>query len=244
MSELKNPTDPTSGELYLLWSLPVIVLIWFGSFLGFPGFVNPMPPSLSADQVSAFYFDEHNLPRIRYSMIVFNWCAVGLVPFLTLIAVQMKRMAHHTPIFRYCFIGCIAGGPTLFTIADLFWLVAAFRPERDPAIVQLLNDIAWVTFTCQVGYLVSQNAFLAGAIYLDRQPRPVFPRWVAHFNLITAVAMIPAALAPMAMQGPLAWDGLLSFWVKNLSIALWIVVMLIVVGRAIYRRRDELGVAE
>jgi len=243
MSELKSPTAHTGGELLLLWSLPVIVLIWFGSYLGFPGFVNPMSPSLTADQVSDFYFDDRNLPRIRYSMIVFNWFAVGLVPFLALIAMQMKRMAHHTPIFRYCFIGSIAGGPTLFTVADLFWLIAAFRPERDPAIVQMLNDIAWITFTCQVGYLVSQNAFLAMAIYLDRQPRPVFPRWVGHFNLITAAAMIPAAFAPMTMEGPLAWNGLLSFWVKNISIAAWIVVMLVVVGQTLYRRRGEEALA-
>lgn len=241
VSELKSPTAHTSGELLLLWSLPVIVLIWFGSYLGFPGFIDPMSPALTADQVSAFYFDPDNLPRIRYSMIVFNWFAVGLVPFLALIAMQMKRMAHHTPIFRYCFIGCIAGGPTLFTVADLFWLIAAFRPERDPAIVQMLNDIAWVTFTCQVGYLVSQNVFLALAIYLDRQARPVFPRWVGHFNLVTAAAMVPAAFAPLAMEGPLAWDGLLSFWVKNISIAAWIVVMLVVVGQTIYRRRSEEG---
>lgn len=243
MSQLHSPTVHTSGELLLLWSLPVVVLIWFGSYLGFPGFIEPMSPSLTAEQVSAFYFDEHNLPRIRYSMIVFNWFAVGLVPFLALIAMQMKRMAHHTPIFRYCFIGCIAGGPTLFTVADLFWLIAAFRPERDPAIVQMLNDIAWVTFTCQVGYLVSQNVFLAVAVFLDRQARPVFPRWVGHFNLITAAAMIPAAFAPLAMAGPLAWDGMLSFWVKNIAIAVWIVVMLFAVGQTIYRRRSEEALA-
>ena len=219
----------------LLWSLPLVVIIWFASYLAFPGFTEPMSPQMTPSEVSDYYFNSENLPKIRYSMIVFNWFAVGLVPFLALIAMQMKRMEHQTPIFRYCFFGCIAGGPTLFTVADLFWLIAAFRPERDPAIVQMLNDLAWITFTCQVGYLVSQNIFLAVAIYLDRQAKPVFPRWVGHFNLLTAAAMIPAAFAPLFMTGPMAWDGALSFGLKNLSIGLWIVVMLVVVGQVVYQ---------
>lgn len=243
MHDLKGINSYPNGELLLLWSLPIIALIWFGSYLAFPGFVSPMSPTLTPEEVSSYYFAGDNLPRIRYSMIVFNWFAVGLVPFLALIAMQMKKMAHRTPIFRYCFIGCIAGGPTLFTVANLFWLIAAFRPERDPAIMQMLNDMAWITFTCQVGYLFSQNIFLAVAIFLDQQEHPVFPRWVAHFNLVTAFAMVPAAFSPLQPEGLLAWDGPVSFGLKNLSISIWIVVMLIVAGQVIYRRRTEEAIA-
>lgn len=227
------------GELLIFWSLPVVGLIWAAAFAAFPGFVHPMSPSLSADQVAAFYRDPENLPRIRYSMIVFNWFGVALIPFLALIVMQIRRMAHRTPILAFCFLGCIAGGPTLFCMADLFWLLAAFRPERDPALIQLFNDLAWVTFTGQVGFLVAQSVFLALAIYLDRQPRPVFRPWVAHFNLIIAAALAPAAFVALAHDGPVAWDGLLSFWVKNAAIAAWIVVMLVALGQTLYRQRRD-----
>jgi hypothetical protein len=230
-----------NGEVLIFWSLPVVALIWIGCFLAFPGFAHPMSPTLSADQVAAFYRDPQNLPRIRYSMIVFNWFGVALIPFLALIVMQIKRMAHRTPILAYCFLGCIAGGPTLFCVADLFWLLAAFRPERDPALIQLFNDLAWVTFTGQVGFLVAQSVFLALAVYLDRQPEPVFSPWVGHFNLLVAVALAPAAFTALAMDGPIAWNGLLSFWVKNGAIAAWIVVMSAVLGQAIYRQRREEG---
>jgi hypothetical protein len=229
------------GELLLLWSLPIVGLIWALAFVAFPGFVHPMSPSLSAEQVAAFYRDPQNLPRIRYSMIVFNWFGVALIPFLTLIVMQIRRMAHRTPVLAFCFLGCVAGGPTLFFMADLFWLLAAFRPERDPALIQLFNDLAWVTFTSQVGFLVAQSVFLALAIYLDRQPRPVFPPWVAHFNLLVAAALVPAAFTALAHDGPVAWDGFLSFWVKNAAIAAWIVLMGVALGQAIYRRRREAG---
>jgi hypothetical protein len=228
-----------NGELLVFWSLPIVGLIWILSFLAFPGFVHPMSPTMPAEQVAAFYRDPDNLPRIRYSMIVFNWFGVALIPFLVLIVMQIRRMAHRTPILAFCFLGCVAGGPTLFCVADLFWLIAAFRPERDPALIQMFNDLAWVTFTGQVGFLVAQSVFLALAIYLDRQARPVFRSWVGHFNLLVAAALAPASFVALASSGPLAWDGLLSFWVKNGAIAAWIVVMAIVLGQAIYRRRDS-----
>jgi len=231
-----------NGELLVFWSLPVVGLIWVLAFLTFPGFVHPMSPTMTAEQVAAFYRDPGNLPRIRGSMIVFNWFGVALIPFLVLIVMQIRRMAHRTPVLAFCFLGCVAGGPTLFCMADLFWLIAAFRPERAPELIQLFNDLAWVTFTGQVGFLVAQSVFLALAIYLDRQPRPVFRPWVAHFNLAIAAALAPAAFVALALDGPFAWNGLLSFWVKNTAIAVWIVVMAVVLGQAIYRQRRENGV--
>jgi hypothetical protein len=229
----------TDGELILLWTLPVLGLIWLSAFLLFPGFVQPMSPTLSADEVAAFYRDPQNLPRIRYSMIVFNWFCVGLVPVLMMLALQVRRMGHRTPIFSYCVIGCAAGGPTLFLIANLFWLLAAYRPDRSPDLILLFNDLAWITFTSQVSFLIAQSVFLALAIYSDRQARPVFPRWVAHFNLLIAAALVPAGFAPLAQTGLFAWDGLLSFWVKNIAIGLWIVVMGLALGKSIYRQRRE-----
>ncbi len=227
------------GEVILLWTLPVVAAIWISAFLVFPGFVQPMSPTMSAEEVAAFYRDPNNLPRIRYSMIVFNWFAVGLVPILALIVLQMRRMAHRTPIFSYGIIACAAGGPTIFLMASLFWLLAAFRPERDPELILLFNDMAWVTFSSQVGFLIAQSVLVALAIFLDRQARPVFPPWVAHFNLVVALALVPACFVGLAMEGPIAWDGLLTFWLRNATVALWIVVMGVVLGQAIHRQRAE-----
>jgi cyanate permease len=69
----------------------------------------------------------------------------------------------------------------------------------------------------------------------------VFDRWVAHFNLVVAAALAPAAFVGLAKDGPVAWDGLLSFWAKNAAIAVWIVVMGVVLGRNLYRQRADEG---
>src|SRR4029434_9562460 len=108
-----------------------------------------------------------------------------------------------------------------------------------PELTLLFNDLAWVTFASQVGFLIAQSVILALAIFLDRQARPVFKPWVAHFNLVIAVAMVPASFVGLAKDGPIAWDGLLTFWVRNVAIGLWIVVMSVVLAQAIRRRRAE-----
>lgn len=229
------------GELILLWTLPAVAIIWASAFLLFPGFTPPMSPRMPAQQVAAFYRD--NQSGVRYSMILFNWFCVGLVPILILLVMQIRRMAHRTPILSYCMLGCVAGAPTLFLVANCCWLLAAFRPERNPELTQMLNDLAWITFTTQVPFLIAQSVIVALAIYFDDPARPVFQRWTAHFNLLVALALAPAAFVGLALEGPLAWDGALSFWLKNIAIAVWIVVMGIVVGQAVYRERAEDRVA-
>jgi hypothetical protein len=225
----------TDGELILFWTLPAIAIIWVSAFFLFPGFLHPMSPTMSAQDVADFYRDD--TARIRYSMILFNWFGVGLIPTIMLLAMQVRRMAHRTPILSYSLIGCAGGPPCLFLIANMFWLLAAFRPERAPELTQLLNDLAWVTFTVLVPFLIAQCLLLALAIYWDHQEQPIFRTWVAHFNLLIAVALAPAAFGALTFTGPIAWDGALSFWVKNIAVAAWIVVMAVVLGQNIVRQR-------
>ena len=60
---------------------------------------------------------------------------------------------------------------------------------------------------------------------------------MAHFNVLTAAAFVPAAFTALVTHGPLAWNGALSFWLKNLTVGVWIVVMTVVLAQAIYRER-------
>lgn len=101
----------------------------------------------------------------------------------------------------------------------------------------MFNDLAWLTFTSQVPYLIAQSVLLAVAVFFDDQRRPVFPKWVAYFNLLTAAAFVPAAFVGLATDGPLAWNGALSFWLKNITIAVWIIVMTIALAQAIFAER-------
>jgi hypothetical protein len=225
--------DRRAGERVIFWTLPAVAVLWIAAFFLFPGFVPPMSPTEPAAKVAAFY--SQHTAQVRYSMILFNWFCVALIPILMLVVERMRGMAHRTPILRYCVIGVAGAAPIAFLTATIFWLIAAFRPDRAPELTQLCNDLAWITFTCGVPFLVALCLFLAVAIGFDHQAQPVFPRWVAYFNVAVAVALIPAGFAGIALSGPFAWNGFLSFWVRNVAIAAWIIGMGIVLGRAIER---------
>jgi hypothetical protein len=225
----------TTGERIVFWALPGVAIVWIAAFFLFPGFLPPMSPKASPVQVAAFYAEHTS--RVRYSMILLNWFCVALIPILMLIVERMRLMAHRTPILRYCVIGVAGAAPIAFLTATVFWLLAAFRPYRAPDLTQLYNDLAWITFTCGVPFLVALCLFLAVAVYLDDQPEPVFARGIGHFNLVAAAALVPAAFAGLTLSGPFAWNGFFGFWLKNIAIAVWLVVMAVALGRALARDR-------
>jgi hypothetical protein len=227
------------AQTWSLWLALVFGAVMLGAFVAFPGFLPPMSPEDSPRQVAAFYAD--NTTMIRASMVVFNLCAVMLLPFFMVVVYQMKRMATPSQVLAYAYLSAAAGGVTLFAIADLFWLIAAFRPDRDPSQIQLLNDLAWITFVAPVGMIVAQNVCLGLAIYLDERPEPILPRWVGHLSIAVAVAMVPSAGAAVFRTGPLAWDGLVSFWLRNVAFAAFLVVMFFVLRRAVERERVEVA---
>jgi hypothetical protein len=235
LTETDSPrsADVTTQSVSL-WAALAAAAMLLVAFVAFPGFFPPMSPTLPAEEVAAFYRD--NAAMIRFSMITFNLCAIMLLPLFLVIVVQMKRMAGQSHVLAYCYLTAVVSGATIFALADIFYLVAAFRPDRGPELVQLLNDMAWIIFIAPVGMLVAQNLLLALAVYFDSGPRPVFPRWVGHYSLFTAVAMAPAAAAAVVTTGPLAWDGVVSFWLRNGAFAAFVVVMFFVL-RAVLRRQ-------
>ena len=105
-------------------------------------------------------------------MITFNLCGIMLLPLFMVIVVQMKRMATQSHVFAYCYLTAAVSGATLFALADIFYLVAAFRPDRNPELVMLLNDMAWIIFIAPVGALVAMNLLLGCRDLLRRRTQP------------------------------------------------------------------------
>ncbi|ORB29676.1 hypothetical protein [Mycolicibacterium parafortuitum] len=228
-------------QLIALWTAPVFGVVLLIAFVAFPGFLPPMSPQMSADEVAGFYAD--NTAMIRFSMITYNLCAIMLLPFFMVIVVQMKRMATQSHALAYCYLTAAVSGATLFALADIFYLVAAFRPDRNPELLLLLNDLAWITLVAPVGMLVAQNLLLGLAVYLDTGSNPVFPRWVGHFAVLTGIAMAPAAAAAVFRTGPLAWDGEISFWLRFVAFAVFVAVMFVVLRTTLHRQAVQEQVA-
>ena len=231
----------TRGQHILLWTTPVAGALFLLAYFLFPGFSPPMSPTMTPEEVAAFF--QANVASIRGVVIFCNIIGAALVPLFATIAVQMLRVGNSSPVFAYSYIIAVGIGLSAFILADFAWGVAIFRPDRDPQLISLLNDMAWFFFVAPVGCIVVQNLCLAGSIYLDARPDPVFPRWVAHFNVLAAVLMVPGAFALMYKTGPLAWDGSVSFSLRLITFAVYVAVMFFVLLGIVNRQVEREGVA-
>ena len=226
----------TRGQRIMLWTAPAAMALFALGYLLFPVFWPPLSPTLTPEEVAAF-FREYNT-GILGVVILGNLIAGSLVPLFAVTAVQMSRTATSSSVFTYAFVICTGVGTTAFILADYCWGVAAFRPDRDPQLISLLNDMAWFLFIAPVGSIV-QNLCLAASIYLDERPDPVFPRWVAHFNVAAALLLAPSAFSVLVKTGPLAFNGTVSFTLRIAVLACWIVVMFVVLLRVVNRQDSE-----
>ncbi|MGU3650115.1 hypothetical protein [Mycolicibacterium sp. A43C] len=229
-------------QLLCLWSVPTMGVFLLIAFVMFPGFFPPMSPQMAAEQVAEFY--RENASSVRFSMVTFNIFGIMLLPMYAVIVVQMQRMATPSKVLGYCYLTAAASGATIFAMADIMWLLAAFRPDRDPELIQLLNDMAWMIFIAPVGMIFVQNVCLASAVYLDSRETPILPRWIAPFALVIAAAVTPAAGAAVVTTGPFAWDGVLSFWLRLGAMSVFLVVMFVVLRKAVLHQAGEFDVGQ
>lgn len=161
---------------------------------------------------------------------------VFFVPFTAAISVQLKRIeGQHTPLsYAQLGIGCTL--PVAFFPALYYFQVAAYRPERSAEAVQTLNDMGWLPFTGIVYAIFVQNLVIGIAVLSDRRGSPVFPRWYGYFCLWTALLYCPASLDVFFQAGPLAWNGLFSWWLSLVAFFAWIVVTVVITLQAITRQ--------
>ena len=99
--------------------------------------------------------------------------------------------------------------------------------------IQTLNDAAWLMFVGIVCTAVVQFLVIGLAILQDKRATPIFPRWSGYYCLWTALLVTPGSFVPFFKSGPLAWNGLLSWWIPVAVLALWFFVMTPVLLRAI-----------
>ncbi|HEY9315949.1 hypothetical protein [Williamsia sp.] len=228
----------TRDQSLCLWLAPIFVVLLIAA-MAIAGFLPPMSPNMSAEDVAAYYRD--NVGPIRTGLLIINAASALVVPFFVVVAMQMSRMKLWNQALLYAFFMCVASNAGLFAVADVAWLAAALRPDRQPELIQLLNDIGWICFVAPVGVLVVQIGLLGAAILLDQSRRPVFPRWSGWFTIAMAVCIAPSALAVSTTDGPLAWDGAISFYLRFGSYILFLIVLWMLTRAALKRQvQDEL----
>lgn len=102
-------------------------------------------------------------------------------------------------------------GVTFMTCGILFATVT-FRLDRDPQLIQVLSDLAWLYFTMLIPMLILQVLLVAQVIRSDRRVRPVVPSWLALTNEFLPFGWFGVLGTHCLHHGPFPWSGGITFW--------------------------------
>ena len=216
------------------WCGPAFLLT-FIFFWGVMGQNLPNPsPSLTADELVTRYLTHLN--DIRFGFIVAMIVVVLYLPWTSLLSAQMARIEGRFPVLS--FLQLLGGGLTVMVVSfsAFFWATAAFRPERDPELIQLLTDLGWLCIDLQYACTTLQMVAAALVGLADKSKTPLFPRWVCFLTIFCGLSFLPASLTGVLKTGPFAWDGLLSYYIPYFCWLCWYTVASIYMILEVRRR--------
>jgi hypothetical protein len=225
-------TTSKTVQRICVWCGPAMAVIFAIGFL-LAGVIPPPSPNNSAQQIALWYRD--NAINIRWGLVFTIIASALLGPYFSIITVQMRRMEGVRPTLAYTQLALGALAIIEFIIPVMIMQGAAFRTDRDPLLVQALNDVGWIMFLGVVTTFMIQLICFGVAILLDRRSEPIFPRWVGYFNIWISMLFMPGTFLVFFHTGPLAWNGLFIWWIPFAAFLAWFPVNTVYLLRAVNR---------
>ena len=228
-----------SGKRVQLWSLYSVfgfIVIFLIGWVLLARMVPPPSPANTPEQIGRLYRD--HLIGIRIGLVLGIFSSALLLTWGGAVCAQMLRMEGPRAPLMWAWVaaqGCVV---IEFVYPCAFWLVGAFRPD-DVSRVQTFNDLGWMPFMGIVCTGMVQMVALAVLTLRDQRAEPVYPRWFAYFQLWCALGVGLTFGVWIFETGPLAWNGLIGFWVPVTVYFVWVVGTTVMTGRAI-KNDDEL----
>jgi hypothetical protein len=216
---------------------PLCAIGWIVGLLVFAQFLPPPSGNTGPAEIAQFYAD--NVTGIRTGMILVLFSGICYQPWVCAISVQMKRMEGATSPMTLVQFGLGTLFVLLFQLAAIFWQVAAYRPLENPEITQRFNDLGWMMFLISVPVVTIQGVAISLSIFGDKREEPILPRWFAWMNLWAQLVFLPGTVIPYFKDGPLAWNGIISFWVPAIIYTIWMLTLTKLLLNAVNRQRAE-----
>jgi hypothetical protein len=214
----------TSRNLMLLvWTGPVGIGLVLLGWMVFAGFLPPPSPALSPNQVAEVWADHTNLKRL--GMVLCLWGGCLYVPFTVAVGILLRRSEVGEGVLSTAQTALGTLGTVFFSLNFLILAVVAYRPDLPEQVIQPLHDLGFIMTFAPVAPFTFQYFAIGIAILQDRASQPVFPRWVAYINFWVAILLIPATAIPFFKNGPMAWNGILAFWIPVVVFVAWFAAM-------------------
>ena len=191
--------------------------------LAIAGFIPPPAPTLNADAIAAMFDEDRSWIRIGI------WIATAASPLLAFYVASLSHLIRQiagssSPLLT---AQTVAGTCLIleFIFPQMIWQACAFRVGRSPELLQMFNDVAWLCYMGIVGTAIVQMLVVALVVLQDRRAEPLVPRWTAFVCLWSAIGVAGGSFCVFVQTGPIAWNGLISWWLLAVSFTLWMFVM-------------------
>jgi hypothetical protein len=214
------------------WSIPIFYNLFGLIFVYFTKIMPPPSPGLTQDEIVAFIRTNAGNLQIGFVLLALT---LGLASLSSgIIVVQMRRMSSGR-VLAYAYLAALAVAalPGCLFCGFMF-VLAAFRPDRDPRILVLLYDMGLLSFIGSLGCFVIQYLVFAIAIVLDK--RAIFPKWLGYMSIWGLVTELVAAPSWIFRGGPYAWNGAISFWLGTAIFVVWETCLVVSLYKAIQRQ--------
>jgi hypothetical protein len=230
MSTDRSARLTARNELFCAWIAAVCLAFTAVGFFGISGYVPPPAADSTSAEIGRFYADHAEQIRVGMVITFLSWSGWGVL--VAAVSSQMARIEGRTVVLSLlqAISGCVGWVCLLFP--TMFLCIATYRPERSPETTQTLHDLGWITAFMPLVPFALMAVAIAAATFQDHAEHPVYPRWFAYANLWAALLFAPGAFLIFFKTGPLAYDGVLVFWVPFVIFGAWILLLAWGVRRA------------
>lgn len=198
------------------------------------GFFLPPAPTLTAEQIVSNYTDHKAVLELAFVVMIAGFsCVTFWGGSLTVLARQLEG---RYPVFTVVQIVCLSAVMVTVTFLPLVFALAGYRAgEIPPDITRTINDLGWFIFLYPWPPVTLWLLALGVAILRDTSHTQTFPRWAAYLSFWVAFAVAPGGLIGLFKSGPLAWNGVLAYWIPFSQFFIWVVAMTVLMQKAAKR---------
>jgi hypothetical protein len=219
-----------------MWCGPAAIVLFLVGLWFVAGLIPPPSPAQDAGQIAELYRSHRGGIQVGMALLMLGAALIG--PFCAEISTQMRRIQPaHSPLAAIQY-GLGVAGIFVILLPAMTMQVAAFRPDRDPDLLLLVNDAAWLFLVGTLSLFIVQVTAIAACVLQDHD-QLVFHRWVGYFNIWAALLVVPGLLIYFFTTGPFAWNGILVFWLGLTVLGAWFVVMTVALRRAIHTQPPD-----
>jgi hypothetical protein len=220
------------------WSGPIFLAAFFCLWGLLGENIPPFSPNATPIEVKQHYLD-HRLAILIGMSVCLSLTAMYMVWGVVTSRVMRRVAGPNEMLSRLEMMGATITCAPIMT-ACAMWLTAAHEVNYlSPGVLHMLYWMGWLLI--DLAYMVTSFEIAACSICFmrDKREKKLVPDYVSWWGWVTVASFFVVNAIPFVTTGPLAFDGVISFWIAFFTWFFWIPGMSYYIIKAIPRLEAE-----